>query len=371
MKKYFIIFFLLTISAYAAEVPRVSLHTNFGLIVLELNPNKAPKTVENFLKYANDNFYDDTIFHRVIKNYIIQGGIYTKNYKKKTPLYEPIVNESDNGLDNLYGTIAMARNYREPDSATSQFFINVKDNPSLNYNGILEEMGYTVFGKVIEGMDIIDEIQSLKTGSKNQLKKYVPQNQVIIEVVVVKNTVSTTESPNEALSNSKTSLEDLEEKDVEEPPDKSLPNSEISLESLDEKVDDVGEAVIGDEEPTNEALSTSETSFEGSKKKFDDAVEETAEMIDTDVMDDIQSNTENIANNEDTVELATVVEPDIPPPKADLVTFNAQFPTIKFTTKKIPIDKIPTIQEKPSKSSKIIKATDIPSKPDTPDPFPY
>lgn len=193
--KYFTIFFLLTISVYADEPPRVNLHTNYGIIVLELNPNKAPKTVENFLKYANSNFYDDTIFHRVIKNYVIQGGGYTINYEKKIPLYEPVINESDNGLENLYGTIAMARSYRDPDSATFQFFINVKDNLSLNYNDIMEEMGYTVFGKVIEGMDIVDKIQSLKTGAKGPLKKHVPQMKAIIELVVVKNINSAIELP--------------------------------------------------------------------------------------------------------------------------------------------------------------------------------
>ncbi|HHB92490.1 MAG TPA: hypothetical protein ENK59_04660 [Thioploca sp.] len=192
--KYITILFLLTMTVYADEAPIINLHTNFGLIVLELYPAKAPKTVENFLKYANSNFYDDTIFHRVIKKYIIQGGGYTKDYQKKIPLYDPIINESDNNLENLYGTIAMARSFRDPNSATSQFFINLKDNLSLNYNHITEEMGYTVFGKVIEGMDIIEKIQYFKTGAGGSLKKHVPQKQVIIEVVVVKSMAGTIEA---------------------------------------------------------------------------------------------------------------------------------------------------------------------------------
>ncbi|MBE9562221.1 MAG: peptidylprolyl isomerase [Proteobacteria bacterium] len=338
MKKYFAIFFLLTVSVYANDAPRVNLHTNFGIIVLELNPSKAPKTVENFLKYANGNFYDDTILHRVIKNYIVQGGGYSIDYKKKPPLYAPIINESDNGLGNLYGTVAMARSYRNPDSATSQFFINIKDNISLNYNDMMEEMGYTVFGKVIEGMDVIEKIQSLKTGAKGALKKHVPETQVIIEVVVVKDVNSAIESS----TDTKISLKDDLSEELDEP---EVINDEITVETV-----------------------------EISEVTDDEKIVETVETIDVDVIDNTQTETENITDSEDVVELSTIIEPDIPPPnKAKLEVFDVQFAILEFTAEKIPINKIPIIQEKIQQNSKKVSiiAHDTPSQPDTPDPFPY
>ncbi len=327
--KYFPIFFLLTfITVYADEAPIVNLHTNFGLIVLKLNPDKAPKAVENFLKYANNNFYDDTIFHRVIKNYIIQAGGYNKDYQKKTSLYEPIVNESDNYLENGYGTIAMARNYRDPDSATSQFFINLKDNISLDYNEIMEEMGYTVFGKVIEGMDVVEKIGSLATGVKGTLKKNVPQTPVIIELVMIKTIIGTTELPT------------IVESDI--------PIGEISAE-LDEAADDELSTTIR----VNE-INTNISDLDRTKSPIDI------------VIDDEIFNTES--SNKSSIDDAKIVEPEILP---KLAILNVQIPTPELISEKISI--VGPIQEQIPKESKAVSllAPDLPSRPDIPDPVPY
>ena len=182
---------LVVLTVHSEEMPIVRMKTNLGTIVLELNPSASPKTVNNFLRYALDGFYEGTIFHRVIKYFIIQGGGYTEDHKKKPPTYAPIPNESNNGLKNLRGTIAMARNAQEHDSATSQFFINAKDNPSLDYEGsIYSDWGYAVFGRVIEGMDIVNKIRKIKTGPSAPFKNFVPKSPVIIEKVFVQNAPS-------------------------------------------------------------------------------------------------------------------------------------------------------------------------------------
>ncbi|HMW50132.1 MAG TPA: peptidylprolyl isomerase, partial [Cellvibrionaceae bacterium] len=132
----------------------ITLHTNLGDITIELNPEKAPKTCANFKQYAEDGFYDGTIFHRVINNFMIQGGGLTADMKQKSTR-APIENEADNGLPNDTGTIAMART-SDPHSATAQFFINVKDNDFLNHSAKNSQgWGYCVFGKVTEGMDVV------------------------------------------------------------------------------------------------------------------------------------------------------------------------------------------------------------------------
>ncbi len=159
--------------------PKVELVTSQGNIVLELNAEKAPKTVENFLSYVEKGFYDGTIFHRVIKNFMIQGGGFTAEMEQK-PTEAPIQNEANNGLKNHEGTIAMART-RDPHSATAQFFINAKDNAFLNFSG--ENMagwGYAVFGKVVEGMDIVKAIEGVKTG-QNGMHQDVPVEPIVIE----------------------------------------------------------------------------------------------------------------------------------------------------------------------------------------------
>ncbi len=144
--------------------PKVLIQTSMGDIKVELYEDKAPISVKNFLAYAADGSYDGTIFHRVIDGFMIQGGGFTKDFKQK-PTKDPIQNEADNGLKNERGTLAMART-NVVNSATSQFFINVKDNSFLDFRGKSpSEYGYAVFGKVTEGMDIVDQMKKVKTGN--------------------------------------------------------------------------------------------------------------------------------------------------------------------------------------------------------------
>jgi len=149
--------------AIPVKYPQAVIHTSMGDIGLELYEDKSPGSVANFIRYANDGFYDGTIFHRVISYFMIQGGGMTADMKDKETL-EPIINEAPNGLSNKRGTIAMART-NNPHSATSQFFINVEDNQKLDYvrQGSSSEWGYAVFGKVISGMDVVDAIRSVET----------------------------------------------------------------------------------------------------------------------------------------------------------------------------------------------------------------
>jgi len=161
--------------------PQVVLNTNKGTIVIELYPDRAPVTVENFLRYVNEGFYAGTVFHRVIPGFMIQGGGFTADMQQK-PTYEPIRNEAGNGLRNQRGTVAMART-NDVDSATAQFFINLVDNSFLNGNG--RTGGYAVFGRVIEGMDVVDEIAFVST-AKSGPHDDVPVEPVIIESAVVR-----------------------------------------------------------------------------------------------------------------------------------------------------------------------------------------
>ncbi len=157
------------------------LNTNQGRMLLELYPDKAPKTVENFAAYAASGHFDGTLFHRVIKGFMIQGGGFEPGMKQK-PTGDPIANEANNGLKNEYGTIAMART-SDPHSATSQFFINVKNNDFLDFTAeSASGWGYCVFGKVIEGTDVLDAIASVKTTSRAGHQD-VPEQDVIIESV--------------------------------------------------------------------------------------------------------------------------------------------------------------------------------------------
>jgi peptidyl-prolyl cis-trans isomerase B (cyclophilin B) len=161
----------------------VTIRTTFGEVKLELDAEKAPKTVANFLKYAQEGFYDGTIFHRVIDNFMIQGGGFDTEMQQKDN-GDPIDNEADNGLKNDFGTIAMART-SDPHSATAQFFINVKDNDFLNHSGKNSQgWGYTVFGKVTEGTEVLDKIRSVPTSSSGGHQD-VPTDPVIIESVVI------------------------------------------------------------------------------------------------------------------------------------------------------------------------------------------
>lgn len=161
----------------------VTLKTTYGTIKLELDSDRAPATVANFLRYARDGFYDGTIFHRVIDNFMIQGGGFNADMKQK-PAGDPIENEADNGLRNDFGTIAMARTM-DPHSATAQFFINVKDNDFLNHSGkTMQGWGYAVFGRVVEGEEVLDKIRTVPTTSRAGHQD-VPVEPVIIEVVTV------------------------------------------------------------------------------------------------------------------------------------------------------------------------------------------
>jgi len=163
------------------EKPIVVMTTSLGEIVIELDPEKAPITVENFLQYVDDEHYDGTIFHRVIKQFMIQGGGFDAEMVQK-PTRDPIKNEADNGLKNDTGTIAMART-NIVDSATSQFFINTKDNIPLNFRSAdARGFGYCVFGKVVEGMDVVMKIEATATGNSGRFQD-VPVETIMIKSV--------------------------------------------------------------------------------------------------------------------------------------------------------------------------------------------
>lgn len=178
MKKLLVLLstFCLSVSAWAAN-PQVELKTNQGTIVLELDAEKAPKTTENFLQYVKDGFYNGTIFHRVIDNFMIQGGGMTPDMKEKATR-APIQNEAKNGLKNVTGSIAMART-RDPHSASAQFFINLKDNSFLDYPG-QDGWGYAVFGKVVQGLDVVQKLGKVATGNAGYHQN-VPTAPIVIE----------------------------------------------------------------------------------------------------------------------------------------------------------------------------------------------
>lgn len=165
------------VNAYAVDAPHVLLKTSMGDIVLELDAEKAPKSVENFLKYVKNGHYKGTIFHRVIDGFMIQGGGFDKNMSQK-PTAAPIKNEGDNGLKNLAYTVAMART-GNPDSATAQFFINVRDNAMLDFPG-RDGHGYAVFGKVISGREVVDKIRAVPTKDAGMYQN-VPQTAIVID----------------------------------------------------------------------------------------------------------------------------------------------------------------------------------------------
>ncbi|MGB3291282.1 MAG: peptidylprolyl isomerase [Burkholderiaceae bacterium] len=166
-----------------STTPHVKLQTNQGDILIELDAEKAPKTVENFLTYVKEGFYDGTIFHRIINNFMIQGGGFDAGMKQKQT-HAPIENEADNGLKNNRYTLAMART-ADPHSATAQFFINVADNDFLNFTSPTPNgWGYAVFGKVIEGTEVVDKLKTVKTGNKG-FHQDVPTEDVIIEKATV------------------------------------------------------------------------------------------------------------------------------------------------------------------------------------------
>lgn len=172
---------IISTSAYSAN-PQVVIKTNLGEITLELYPEKAPKTVQNFLQYVEDGFYTNTIFHRVIQNFMIQGGGFDTAMKQKATR-APVDNEANNGLKNEIGTIAMART-SDPHSATAQFFINVADNKFLNFTAPSQNgYGYTVFGRVTDGLGVVNKIAATATGSGGPFPSDVPRDTIIIEAI--------------------------------------------------------------------------------------------------------------------------------------------------------------------------------------------
>lgn len=179
MRKLFLLLFPFLALATSAA-PTVALETTLGTIVVALDEKKAPATVDNFLRYVRSGFYDGTIFHRVIADFVIQGGGYDERYRKK-PTRGPIASEAQNGLSNLRGTIAMARS-SDPHSATAQFFINLVDNASLDSGGV-DAHGYTVFGRVVAGMEVVEKIAALSTGAGGPFARDLPKTPVVIESV--------------------------------------------------------------------------------------------------------------------------------------------------------------------------------------------
>ncbi len=187
-------FFLLVSSVCMADeftTKQIKLETSEGNIVLELDLARAPLSVVNFMKYVQSGFYDGTIFHRVIKDFMIQGGGFTPEMDRKEN-NAPILNEADNGLKNVRGTIAMART-SDPHSASAQFFINVKDNPFLDHTSKTPRgWGYAVFGHVIKGMNVVDKIRNLRTGPNGPFQSDVPLKMVLIHKATVIETTPAT-----------------------------------------------------------------------------------------------------------------------------------------------------------------------------------
>ena len=179
----FVVFGLVITGTAHAQPVKVELATNKGVIVLELNADKAPKSVANFVEYVKAGHYDGTIFHRVIDGFMIQGGGFDKSYKQK-PTRDSIQNEAKNGLKNDLGTVAMART-SAPHSASSQFFINGKNNDFLNAANASDGWGYTVFAKVVSGMDVVTKISKTPTGSGGPFPTDVPKEAVVIESVTL------------------------------------------------------------------------------------------------------------------------------------------------------------------------------------------
>jgi cyclophilin family peptidyl-prolyl cis-trans isomerase len=178
----------------AAAGPQVELKTNLGTIVVELSPERAPRTVENFIQYAKDGFYDGTIFHRVIADFMIQGGGFGADFKEKKTR-APVRNEAETGLKNTVGTVAMART-SDPHSATAQFFINVVDNAMLDFKfPTAQGYGYCAFGKVVKGMDVVERIRKVPTGPGPAPHRDVPVKPVVIESARVLDAGAKPEAP--------------------------------------------------------------------------------------------------------------------------------------------------------------------------------
>lgn len=271
------------------EVPRVVIQTNLGVIEIELNPEKAPETVQNFLQYVHEDFYEGTIFHRVIPNFVIQTGGYTADYDKK-PTYSSVPNEAKNGLKNVRGSVAMARS-ADPHSASSQFFINLNDNSFLNYTeSSLSGWGYAVFGKVIDGMDVVDKIAKLPTEMIDGSLKYVPQTAVVIEAVTVDNVPATywNESEADEEKTSKAAKETINDEELEETPEET---------TISEAIETAGETQK--EEKTQAEENIEETELLTPEEEIDDEVELTAQPLETH-QEDVAAKESTVAEAETT-----------------------------------------------------------------------
>ncbi|PHS25247.1 MAG: peptidylprolyl isomerase [Methylophaga sp.] len=183
-----LLFSTLSFTAHAEggnTLPQVKLETSLGDIIIELNSDKAPNTVANFISYVESGFYDGTVFHRVIENFMIQGGGFTEEFVQKSP-NAAIQNEANNGLSNVKGSVAMART-GDPHSATAQFFINTVDNDFLDYKSDKQDAtwGYAVFGEVVEGIDVVEAIRVVATGNKNGHGDVPNDNIIIIKASIV------------------------------------------------------------------------------------------------------------------------------------------------------------------------------------------
>ena len=190
-----IVALVLALDVAAAE-PRVELKTTMGTIVVELFPERAPATVKNFIQYVTDGHYDGTVFHRVIPNFMIQGGGFARDFKQK-PVRQPIRNEAGNGIKNTVGTVAMART-SAPHSATAQFFINVADNDFLDFRYPTEQgYGYCVFGRVVTGMDVVRRIAAARTGAGPGPHRDVPLQPILIERATVLNAAAPAAKPSQ------------------------------------------------------------------------------------------------------------------------------------------------------------------------------
>ena len=181
-------------SSPAEAADRVRVTTNMGEFVIELQPDRAPLTVANFLRYVREGFYSGTLFHRVVGGFVIQGGGHSATDYKLKPTHEPVVNESGNGLQNLRGTVGLART-SGPHTGNSQFYVNLVDNPELD--PVPTRWGYAVFGRVVEGMDVVDRIGVVPTGAVGPFKSDAPLKPVIIEKIVIEGETAPPPAPSQ------------------------------------------------------------------------------------------------------------------------------------------------------------------------------
>ena len=380
--KYLIAGLLLCFSVvtYSAEPPRATLETNLGTITIELDYDRAPISVHNFVDYAQAGTYNGTIFHRVIKDFMIQAGGYTKDYQKVTT-DEPIINEATNGLKNLRGTVAMART-AEPHSATSQFFINVKDNNFLNHTSKSPRgWGYAIFGKVIDGMEIVDKIQALKTGSAGELTRHVPRQMVIINSVTLSNLPDFSAPPSK-ITHTET-VKVVEEKATDE---KGVDDEAIDEEEDTSDDDVIDEEDIDDEEDAvddatdDEYVDDEDADIDADEDLDDVTDDEDIDSEDADLEEDLgedetevtdETDAENDVDDEEIVD-----EEDAIDSEEDTDTAVVAHETIEdeesedTTVEETPIKEEPKSPPSATKTpnSNAMVPPDPPSKPDMPEP---